>query len=67
MAWLSFFLAGRIWRVFSFAFTSKRGDQLHQEQENHHRHNPFQQEYLEFLERHEIPYDTRYISSQLNN
>jgi hypothetical protein len=30
-------------------------------QENHDRHNPFQQEYLEFLERHEIPYDTRCI------
>ena len=30
-------------------------------QENHHRRRPFQQEYLQFLRRHEIPYDERYI------
>lgn len=30
-------------------------------QENHHRRKPFQQEYLEFLRRHEVPYDERYI------
>jgi REP element-mobilizing transposase RayT len=30
-------------------------------QENHHRRKPFQVEYLEFLERHEILYDERYI------
>jgi putative transposase len=30
-------------------------------QENHHRRKPFQQEYLEFLGRHEIPNDERYI------
>jgi len=35
-------------------------------QENHHRRKPFQKEYLEFLGRHEIPYDERYISSQLH-
>jgi REP element-mobilizing transposase RayT len=30
-------------------------------QENHHRRKSFQREYLEFLERHEVPYDQRYI------
>jgi len=30
-------------------------------QENHHRRKSFRREYLEFLERHEIPYDQRYI------
>jgi putative transposase len=30
-------------------------------QENHHRRKAFQQEYLEFLVRHEIPYDDRYV------
>jgi REP element-mobilizing transposase RayT len=30
-------------------------------QESHHRRKSFQQEYLEFLERHEITYDKRYI------
>ena len=30
-------------------------------QENHHRSRSFQQEYLEFLGRHEIPYDERYV------
>jgi REP element-mobilizing transposase RayT len=30
-------------------------------QESHHRRRSFQQEYLEFLERHEITYDKRYI------
>jgi len=29
--------------------------------ENHHRLKSFQQEYLEFLERHKVPYDKRYI------
>jgi REP element-mobilizing transposase RayT len=30
-------------------------------QESHHRRKSFQQEYLEFLERHEITYHKRYI------
>lgn len=30
-------------------------------QENHHRRKSFQQEYLEFLERHKVPYDNLYI------
>jgi putative transposase len=30
-------------------------------QETHHRRKSFQQEYVEFLERHRIPYDQRYI------
>src|SRR5438552_19143640 len=30
-------------------------------QETHHRQKSFQQEYVEFLERHHIPYDQRYI------
>ena len=30
-------------------------------QETHHRQKLFQQEYVEFLERHHIPYDQRYI------
>jgi putative transposase len=30
-------------------------------QENHHRRRSFQQEYLEFLGQHEIPYDERYV------
>ena len=30
-------------------------------QETHHRQKSFQQEYLEFLERHHVPYDQRYI------
>jgi putative transposase len=31
------------------------------DQENHHRRKPFHQEYVEFLRRHGIPYDERYI------
>jgi hypothetical protein len=31
------------------------------DQENHHRHKSFQQEYLEFLERHKVPYDERFV------
>jgi hypothetical protein len=31
MDWLPFFVAGRIWRIFRFAFTLKYGDQLHSE------------------------------------
>lgn len=49
------------WRFFRFAFASKRSDQLHPQPENHHRRKSFQQEYLEFLERHKVPYDKRYI------
>ena len=30
-------------------------------QENHHRRKSFQREYLEFLNRHEVPYDERFI------
>jgi putative transposase len=30
-------------------------------QKTHHRRKSFQQEYLEFLERHHIPYDQRYM------
>jgi putative transposase len=30
-------------------------------QENHHRRKSFQQEYLEFLDRHEVPFDKRYV------
>jgi len=30
-------------------------------QETHHRRKSFQQEYVEFLERHHVPYDQRYI------
>jgi putative transposase len=30
-------------------------------QETHHRRKSFQQEYIEFLGRHHVPYDQRYI------
>jgi putative transposase len=30
-------------------------------QEIHHRRKSFQQEYLEFLERHKVPYDERFV------
>src|SRR5437764_12702902 len=30
-------------------------------QESHHRRKSFQQEYLEFLERHKVPYDKRFV------
>ncbi|HSS98274.1 MAG TPA: transposase [Terriglobales bacterium] len=30
-------------------------------QENHHRHKSFQQEYVEFLERYGVAYDDRYV------
>jgi putative transposase len=30
-------------------------------QENHHRRKSFQQEYLEFLDRNEVPHDARYV------
>jgi putative transposase len=59
--WLPFFVAGRIWRVFCFAFTLRCSDQLHSEPGESPSSQTFQQEYLEFLERHEIPYDERYI------
>ncbi|HLW34425.1 MAG TPA: IS200/IS605 family transposase, partial [Chthoniobacterales bacterium] len=32
-----------------------------QTQETHHRHRTFQDEYLEFLGRHHVPFDTQYI------
>jgi putative transposase len=32
-----------------------------QGQENHHRRKSFQQEYVEFLERHHIAYDQRFV------
>lgn len=31
------------------------------DQEQHHRKTTFQEEFIEFLKRHEIPYDERYI------
>ena len=31
------------------------------EQEAHHQRQSFQEEFIEFLERHEIPYDPRYV------
>jgi putative transposase len=31
------------------------------EQEEHHRHKTFQEEYREFLRRYEVPYDERYV------
>jgi putative transposase len=31
------------------------------DQQNHHRFKSFQEEYLSFLRRHEIPYDERYL------
>jgi putative transposase len=34
-------------------------------QENHHRRKSFQQEYLEFLERHAVPYDKRFVFKPL--
>jgi len=34
-------------------------------QENHHRRKSFQEEYLEFLERHSVSYDKRYIFKPL--
>ena len=34
-------------------------------QENHHRRKSFQEEYLEFLERHGVSYDKRYIFKPL--
>jgi REP element-mobilizing transposase RayT len=30
-------------------------------QEEHHRHRTFQEEYIDFLKRHEIEYDPRYV------
>jgi putative transposase len=30
-------------------------------QENHHRRKSFQQEYVEFLKHHDVPYDERYV------
>ncbi len=30
-------------------------------QESHHRRKSFQKEYLEFLDRHEVPHDARYV------
>jgi REP element-mobilizing transposase RayT len=35
-------------------------DYIHN-QENHHRRKSFQQEYVEFLERHDVPYNRLYI------
>ena len=32
-----------------------------QNQEEHHRHITFQEEYRKFLEKHQIPYDERYV------
>jgi REP-associated tyrosine transposase len=32
-----------------------------QNQETHHRRKSFQREYLDFLDRHEVPHDERYI------
>jgi putative transposase len=32
-----------------------------QNQKEHHRHRSFQEEYLDFLKRHEIEYDPRYV------
>jgi len=33
------------------------------DQERHHRRKSFQQEYVQFLERHHVPFDQRYISN----
>jgi len=30
-------------------------------QDVHHRQKSFQQEYIEFLERHRVPFDQRYV------
>ena len=32
-----------------------------EEQEEHHRRKTFQEEYREFLQRYEVPYDERYV------
>lgn len=36
-----------------------------QNQEEHHRRKIFREEYLDFLKRHEVPYDERYLSEPL--
>jgi hypothetical protein len=61
MDWVPFFVAGRFWRFFRFAFALSAVINYIGNQENHHRRKSFQQEYLEFLERHKVPYDKRYI------
>ncbi len=37
-----------------------------QNQENHHRRKTFSQEYLEFLRRHEVPFDERYVFKMID-
>jgi len=61
MDWLPFFMAGRFG---AFSVSHSHLDAVInyiRNQENHHRRRSFQQEYLEFLGRHEIPYDERYV------
>ena len=44
---LPFFVAGRIWCLFSFPFSPQHRNRLHPESGNHHRRKSFQQEYVE--------------------
>jgi putative transposase len=58
---LSFFVTGRVWRLFvSHSHLSSVISYI-RNQENHHRRKSFQREYLEFLIRHEVPHDERFI------
>jgi len=56
-----FFLAGGIRRIFRFHFAPECRINYIQGQENRLRRKSFQQEYVEFLKRHHIAYDQRFV------
>ncbi len=61
MDWLSFFVAGRV-GAFSVSHSHLSSVISYiRNQETHHRRKSFQREYLEFLNRHEVPHDERFI------
>ena len=63
MVRISIFVAGRLRRV-SVSHSHLDGVANYIRSQPHHQRKSFQEEYVEFLKRHHVPYDQRNISSR---
>ena len=54
-------MAERIWSILLCPFPNRIRLQLHFKQEEHHRKRTFREEYLDFLEKFEVPYEERFF------
>ena len=56
-----FWMAGRIWSVFSQQIIRKKVIQYIRDQKHHHRKRSFQEEFIDILNKYGIEYDEKYI------